>query len=105
VIDVITNPKPAPDDLRHSRTGPQIALEAARRRAAHQHHLQPLALRRAQLAWTPRYRPRRKALRPLLAIGRLPASHAAPIHADQPRHLDRRMPFFEQRDRALAPPF
>jgi hypothetical protein len=103
MIDVITNSEPPCDDLRHSRTGPQVAFEPTAPRSSIPSNCDA---RWCTLSFYGRLHTARAAqpAHPMLAVCRGLAPNAASIGPGQVRHFNRRVSFFEQRDCPLALP-
>lgn len=102
MIDVIVHVQPLRNDLSHARTGPQIGVKARGLCALEQQRLQPALVFGRQLRWPSRGRPGVHSGLTPASRRRLPASHAAAIHADSPRHFHRQQSITQQRQRAQA---
>ncbi len=90
MIRVIADPEAVRDPLRHPRTGPQVGFKSSGLGTAQQTFFQLTAVGRTQSLWTPRDWASGQGTFSTPARRRVPAPHAAPIHAYATGHFDRR---------------
>jgi hypothetical protein len=105
MVDVIGHAEALLDDLRNPRTGPQIRIKPRRLCAFEQKAFELAPGFGVELRRTTGRRSGPERCRPLLPIGRLPAPHTPPIHADHVRHLHRRQTLGQQLDGAPSSTF
>jgi hypothetical protein len=105
MIDVVVDPEAPFDELGHTRTSPQVGVETRSQRTLDEQRLQTALVPRSELRGSSRRGAGSHSRLAVLARRRLPAPHAAPIHAHAPRNLRGQQSLLEQRECAQAPTF